>query len=319
MNRCAGWGLLILLGAVVLGCGPTSSGQYQGYIEGEMVYVAAALPGTLERLPVQRGVQVKAGELLFVLENQAEQAARRESSERWTAARYRLEDLKKGRRTTEMEALQAKLDQAQTSLDLSQTEFKRWEELSAKGVASASEMDRVRSTYQRDQRLVTQLRSELETGRLGAREDEIKAAEAEVAAAAADLSRAEWNLAQKQRTAPADSLVFDTLFNQGEWVPAGGPVVALLPPANIKVRFFVPQATVATIRVGQSVTIQTDGLTNRLAGHVKYVSPQAEFTPPVIYSQENRAKLVFMIEAAFAQPDASRLHPGQPVDVRLNL
>ena len=95
-------------------------------------------------------------------------------------------------------------------------------------------------------------------------------------------------------------------------------MVSLLPPENIKARFFVPQAQLTSVRMGQVVSVNFDGAPAPLLATVNYVAMQAEFTPPVIYSQENRAKLVFMVEAAFAPADARNLRPGQPVNVRLN-
>jgi HlyD family secretion protein len=110
-------------------------------------------------------------------------------------------------------------------------------------------------------------------------------------------------------------LVYDTLFRQGEWVAAGKPVVALLPPQNIKVRAFVPETQVGSIHYGDTTQVTVDGVPNPFIGKVSYISPHAEYTPPVIYSRESRAKLVFMIESVF-DPEISRgLHPGQPVDV----
>ena len=109
----------------------------------------------------------------------------------------------------------------------------------------------------------------------------------------------------------------DTLYRAGEWVAAGNPVVELLPPANIKVRFFVPQAVLPRIKTGQTVSVTFDGGQRAYSATVNYISTQAEFTPPVIYSRENRAKLVFMIEAKFSPADAAELRPGQPVDVEV--
>jgi HlyD family secretion protein len=111
--------------------------------------------------------------------------------------------------------------------------------------------------------------------------------------------------------------VTDTLFARGEWVPAGAPVVSLLPPANVKVRFFVPEPRLGGVKVGQKVSLACDGCPAAVAATITYIAPQAEFTPPVIYSKENRAKLVFLVEAKPAAADASKLHPGQPVDVTL--
>ena len=132
----------------------------------------------------------------------------------------------------------------------------------------------------------------------------------------AALARAEWDLAQKNQSAPQAGQVFDTLYRPGEWVPAGRPVVVLLPPQNIKVRAFVPQARIGTIRLGDPVQVTVDGVEKPFRGRVSFISPRAEFTPPVIYSRENRAKLVFLVEAVFDPETAARLHPGQPVDIR---
>ena len=110
-------------------------------------------------------------------------------------------------------------------------------------------------------------------------------------------------------------LVYDTLFRQGEWVPAGKPVVVLLPPQNIKVRAFVPETRIASIHYGEATNVTVDGLPHPFIGKVSYISPRAEYTPPVIYSRETRAKLVFMVELVFDPEAAAQLHPGQPVDV----
>jgi HlyD family secretion protein len=138
-----------------------------------------------------------------------------------------------------------------------------------------------------------------------------------VAAARAALDQADWRLEQKAQRAPQDGLVQETLFVQGEWVPAGAPVVNLLPPGNIKVRFFLPETQLGAVRIGQPVQMTCDGCGAAVSGAVTYIAPQAEFTPPVIYSRERREKLVFLVEARPAPADATRLHPGQPVEVAL--
>ena len=111
-------------------------------------------------------------------------------------------------------------------------------------------------------------------------------------------------------------MVYDTLYRQGEWVAAGKPVLALLPPQNIKVRAFVPETRVGSIHYGESVWVAVDGVREPFIGKVSYISPHAEYTPPVIYSKESRDKLVFMVEAVFDPTASANLHPGQPVDVQ---
>ena len=133
----------------------------------------------------------------------------------------------------------------------------------------------------------------------------------------AALAKSNWSFEQKEQFAPTNAFVQDTLYRVGEWVAAGSPVVQLLPPGNLKVRFFVPETVLPKIQSGQTVRVTFDGGQRNYAATVNYISTQAEFTPPVIYSQENRAKLVYMIEAKFPPADAANLRPGQPVDVEL--
>ena len=103
---------------------------------------------------------------------------------------------------------------------------------------------------------------------------------------------------------------------QGEWVPAGRPVVSLLPPGNLKARFYVPEEVLGTIRIDQEVQIACDGCEAPVAATIAFVSTQAEYTPPVLYGKESRTKLVFLVEARIAPAEAAKLHPGQPVDIR---
>jgi HlyD family secretion protein len=131
------------------------------------------------------------------------------------------------------------------------------------------------------------------------------------------LEQADWKFSQKQQSAPASGLVYDTYFRPGEWVPAGAPVLSVLPPEYMKVRFFVPETELGKVQVGTPLEIRMDGLAEPLGGKVSFVSPQAEYTLPIIYSRENRGKLVFLVEASLEPKDARSLHPGAPVEVRL--
>lgn len=308
----------LVLAALIAGCSARPSGLFQGYVEGEFVYVASPLGGALTNLAVSRGQEIKAGQLLFELERESETAAVREAEQRLAQARARLENLTKGRRPSEIEALEAQLERARASLRLAEQELARRNQLSEGKVVSPEELDLAQSRRDTEQAQVAALTAELKTARLGAREDEIKAAEADVQALSAALAKAQWAWAQKTQRAPAAGRIHDTIYRQGEWVAPGNPVVSLLPPENIKVRFFVPQAQLAAVKVGQAVSVFLDGGAAPLRATINYISSQAEFTPPVIYSKESRAKLVFMIEAAFAPGEARDLKPGQPGDVKLN-
>jgi len=178
-------------------------------------------------------------------------------------------------------------------------------------------LDQARAQNEANQATVNQLTADLATAKLGGRADAIRAAQAAVEAQRAARDKAQWSFNQKQQFAPTNAAVQDTLYRPGEFVAAGNPVVVLLPPENLKVRFFVPQAKLPQIKVGETVSVQPDGAARAVSATVNYISTQAEYTPPVIYSRETRAELVFMIEAKFSAADAAELRPGQPVDVEL--
>ncbi len=310
---CASCVLAVI--CVVAGCEQTDDGKVQGYVEGEYVYVSSPVAGTLTTLSVRRGDSVTAGQSLFELESSPQTAVRDEAGQRLAQARASLEDLTKGKRPSEIEAIAAQLQQARAAGDLTEKEFFRQEGLIRDGATTPQEFDRARSVRDQAREQVAQLEAELKTAELGARSDQIAAAQANVRALEASLARAEWELSQTRQTSPQTGLVFDTLFRPGEWVGAGKPVVMLLPPANIKVRAFVSETRVGVIHAGDEVRVAVDGVPEPVVGHVSFISPKAEYTPPVIYSRSNRSKLVFMVEAVFDPNTAAGLHPGQPVDV----
>lgn len=307
--------LLPALAALLLaGCSRQASTAYQGYLEGEFVYVAAPLAGQLDKLSIARGQRVEAGAMLFRLEQSAESSTLQEAAGRLRSAQARLADLRKGSRPSELAALEARLAQARAAAELSALELQRATKLHQTTVLSDDDFDRIRLNHEANTKLVAEVGAQLETAQLGGRADAIAAAEAEAAAAQAALDRAGWSVAQKTRHAPQAALVYDTLFREGEFVTAGQPVVSLLPPENIKVRFFVPEAGYAALKAGQAVKVNVTGRPP-LDARISYLSPKPEYTPPVLYNRENRSKLVFMVEAVFDVAAARDLHPGQPVDV----
>ncbi len=300
--------------AVLGGCKPHPTTGWQGYLEGEFVYIASPIAGRLEHLGVQKGARVTANTPLFTLERASELAAQREADDRLRSSRAKLEDLKKGSRPSELAALEARLEQGRAAAELSQRDLTRFEDLFKTGAATASDLDKARLTHEHNTRVIDELNAQLTTARLGARTDAIASAEAEANAAAAAKDRADWSVAQKSQAAPRDSLVYDTLFREGEFVGVGIPVVSLLPPENLKVRFFVPEADFAQLKPGDAVQVAITGRPP-LEARINYLSPRPEYTPPVLYNRDNRAKLVFMVEAIFGGDIGRDLNPGQPVDV----
>ncbi|MBI3716172.1 MAG: HlyD family efflux transporter periplasmic adaptor subunit [Betaproteobacteria bacterium] len=305
------------LALVAAGCTQADHKTFAGYAEGEYVRVASPYAGSLATLSVKRGDRIANGAALFALEQENERAAREEAAARVRQAESQLENSRKGKRPEEVAAVRAQLAQAEASLQLSAADLKRTQDLVASKFLSPSKLDEAKSAQERDRSRVAELNAQLKVVQLTAgRSDEIAALQSEVKAAREQLAQAEWRLAQKSQRAPKAALVADTLYTQGEWVQAGMPVVSLLPAENIKLKFFVPETQVGTVKIGQDVTVSCDGCTP-LTAKVSFVSPQAEYTSPLIYSKENRASLVFAIEARAKPEDAVKLHPGQPVEVKL--
>lgn len=308
---------LLLFLTILTGCSKPTNDHFQGYIEGEFTRVAAPLAGQLAALPVSRGMSVQAGATLFTLEHSLESGAVAEAEQGLARATSQLADLTKGRRPTEIAAIEAQLEQARSARDLARLEFERMHKLLQSQTVSQDKYDRAEAELKSTRARIDQLSAELKTAGLGGRADAIAAARAEVAAARERLQQARWKPDQKNQAAPQSGLVFDTFYTVGEFVPAGYPVVSLLPPGQIKLRFFVPETVVGTLKIGGKVNFTFDGDPGNHPAVISFVSPQAEYTPPVIYSRETRSQLVFLIEARPDPAEAAKLHPGQPVDVHL--
>ena len=266
-------------------------------------------------MDVARGDTVAAGHLLFALDDEPEASEMRTAEQVLRSSESRLNDLETGKRPAEVDVTRAELEQAVAEkkqadeiLASDEAQFK------AGGIAQ-TELINAQGAAETSAAKVKELEADLAVDALPAREQQIKAQTNQVAADRASLANAEWHLKQKQIASPRDGLVFDTLYRQGEWVTAGNPVVQILPPENMEIRFFVPETVVGGLRVGGSVRVACDGCASDVVAKISFVSPQSEYTPPVIYSNENRSKLVYMVIANPSAQAAATLHPGQPVEV----
>jgi HlyD family secretion protein len=286
----------------------------QGYVEGEYVRIGSPIAGTLTELNVREGDRVSEGATLFSLDTIADRAARDQAAAQLAQAEALLANLRKGKRPDELKAIAAQKTQAEASERLSLATLRRQEALVAPGYATRQALDQARASLERDRALVAQSAADLRVARLGGREDEIAAQEALVALNHAELTRAEKRLSDLAPPAPAAALVEKLFYRPGEYVEAGHPVVSLLPPANVKLVFFIPEPRLGRLAVGQNVAYACDGCAPGTQARISFIASQAEYTPPVIYSLGSRDKLVFRVEARpLADPLA--LHPGQPVDV----
>ncbi|MDR3323761.1 MAG: HlyD family efflux transporter periplasmic adaptor subunit, partial [Zoogloeaceae bacterium] len=232
------------------------------------------------------------------------------------SATAQLNNMETGKRPEEIAVARAQLNQAQAEAANAATLLRRYETLIKTNGIAQQELDNAKAAASATAARVTELRRQVDVYRLPEREKLVEAQRAAVSAAEARAAQARWVLAQKQVSAPAAGQVYDTLFRAGEWVPAGSPVVQLLPPGNVKIRFFVPETQIGGIHIGEPVRVKADGREPPFTAIISYVAANVEYTPPIIYSNETRSKLVFMIEAR-PEAEAAALHPGQPVSVSL--
>ena len=306
---------IVVMALLLSACGHKQDSSWSGYADGDYVYVAAPLGGTITSLSVKAGDMVAKGKPLFSLEDEAERAAREEADARLAAAKYQAADTEKGKREPEVAVNQAQLAQARAQADIAQHDLTRKRELLAKGFIAQAQVDEALHTLEQANAHVAELQSTVQVARLPARTDEQRAADAQAQAAAQVLRQAQWREEQKQQAAPADAQVADTFFRIGEFVNAGQPVLSLLPAPNVKARFYVPEPQIQSLALGGNVRLHCDGCGDPIAARVTFISTKPEYTPPVIYSNEQRAKLVFLVEAKPDPREARRLRPGQPLSV----
>jgi HlyD family secretion protein len=310
----AGVGLLLL--ASCSGKSAHKEGVYQGYLDGRFLSVASPQEGQLKELKVHRGDWVEAGAPVFVLDAQPEQDQLRQQEQLVASAQARVDDLRKGLRETELASLDQQLQADQAALAQAEAEWKRNEQLKEGNFVSQNELDRLHNLTNQLAAQAARDANTLATGKLGAREDQIRQAAADLLAAQAARDVTQWRLAQKTQTAPQAGWVQDTLYRVGERVSPSQPVLVLLPAAELRARFYVPQAEINRLKLGQDVAVKLDGKES-LKAKVSFISTQVEFTPPVIYSDSQNYKYVFMVEADFDPAVARELHTGQPAEVSL--
>jgi HlyD family secretion protein len=306
-----------IVAASLLGCSAAPPTSYQGYVEGEYVHVASALGGRLERLLVQRGQSVDAGAPLFVLEADEELAVKQQADEQLKASEAQLADLKLGKRNPELDVAQAQLAQAQAAEQQAARQLERDEAQLLVGAIPRTQVEDARANHAIKAARTRELKDLLAVSKLPARGGVIDAQGAQVEAARAALTQSSWRLAQKHVSARGAGLVADTLYREGEWVAPGSPVIRMRAPEGVKLRFFVPQAVAGGLKPGRELAVQCDGCGAEVTAAVTSIADEPEYTPPVIYSNENRAKLVFMVEARPAPGSGQGLRPGQPVSVTL--
>jgi HlyD family secretion protein len=302
---------LLLLG----GCGKGPP-QFQGFVEGEFLRIGPDEPGRLAVLSVRRGDIVEAGAPLFRLEAETFEADRAAAESRLREAEAALADLMaEQQRPEEIEVLMAGRARAAADVRLTRAEEERQRRLHAEGFAATARLQQAQADAQRAEASLAEVERQIGAAQLTARIQRIEQARGAVEAARGALEAAAERLARRTVSAPEGGLIQDVLFYPGELVPAAQPVVSLLPPERRKIVFYVSEPWRVRFRPGTVVRVTCDSCPDDLTATVDFVSAEEEFTPPVIFSPEERAKLVYRVEARPARPLA--LSPGQPVSVIL--
>ncbi|MFC2969653.1 HlyD family secretion protein [Acidimangrovimonas pyrenivorans] len=287
-----------------------------GYVEGDYVLVAPVAVAQVDALKVRRGDHVEAGAVLAVTEHRDAEIALAKAKAALAQAESQLDNLREGRRPEEIAVIEATLASSQAQAAEVAKEVTRLRSLNDRGVTSQAQLDDATTRLDVARAQVAQARANLAVAKLPARPKEIEAAEAAVAQARAGRAAAAWQLSQRTLTAPSAGTVYDIVRTVGEIAGPQAPVLSFLPDGAVKLRLYFPETAVSQIKPGTKLTVHCDGCGAGQTATITYVSDSPEFTPPVIYSLENRQKLVYLVEAR-PDADASRLKPGQIVDVAL--
>ena len=304
--------VIIVIATLLSGCGKNDQ-PYQGYVEGENIYLSSPNSGALVKLSVKRGQHVKQGELLFMLDPNPQAILLNGTKAALLQAARVLKDLKMPRRPAEIAAIQAQLAQADAKIGLAAIRVKRNQILFDKHVMDKDTLDASIERYQELQQVKAQYQANLDLAHQGARPEQILAQRAQVKLILTKLEQAQWELSQKTMYAPAEGVIFDTYFRRNEFVAAQRPVLSLLTPYNTRIEFFVPLNGLAKLYVGKKIKFSCENCTDTKQAVISYISPEAEYVPPLVYSRDNSNKLVYRIKAMV--PDPKEIMPGQPVMV----
>jgi HlyD family secretion protein len=287
-----------------------------GYVEGEYVLITPIESAQIETVEVERGDPVETGQVLARLEQRDAEIAVAQAKAGRAQAESQVSDLKLGKRPEEIEAIRASLNSARAQAAEARRVLDRQKDLLEQGITSQANYDTAETSLELANAQVAELEANLTVAQLPARADTIAAAEAAVGQARAVLDNAEWRLGKRTVRSPVSGHVFDVIRNAGETAGPQAPIVSVLPDGATKLRLYVPEPVLADIAIGMKLSVRCDGCDPDMHATIYYIADEPEFTPPVIYSLDNRQKLVYLVEAL---PDetAHALKPGQIVDAWL--
>lgn len=312
--------IFIPLGLFVIfllsGCHSDDNQVTQGYIEGDFIYISAQTTSRIEQVLVNRGQQVSTGQTLVILDNNTEKKQYEIANKNMSSEIATLNDLTKGSRHTELNITAAQIAQAESDAKLSQSKLRRYQQLKTKGYVSDFELEQAQTDNHLKQERVRELTSQLASQKLLSRADKIDAQREKAAASQLQLEQSQITLNKLQLKSVSAAEVYDVMYHPGEVVSPGTPILSLLPNSAVKIRFFVPAEQLPRYRLEQKINVKVEGIKQSISARIRFISPKAEYTPPVIYTSAQKKRMVFMIEAVPLKPQPA-LKLGLPVEVSL--
>jgi len=310
MTDLPAW-LLSILATFLPGFTASNQPAYNGYVEAEFIYVAPSTTRRITRMAVDEGQTVTQDQFLFEMDTTRETASLRAAIARKDAAEANLHNLQTGGRVQEIRVVKASLEKALSDQALARTNLARSQSLFESQIVTTARVDSDRAALERANAQVSQLRAQLEVAELPARDEQLVAAQATLEAANAQIDLAQSALSDLTVTAPVAGLIESLYFDAGEVAGAGTPVLALLPPSELKVIFYIPEPERMNFAPGQTLNLTCDGCAANTTATITRMSSDPQFTPPIIYSRDERTRLVFRANATL-NGDVGLL-PGQPV------
>jgi HlyD family secretion protein len=302
-----------VLAAIWPGLGDNATPVYNGYVEADFVYVAASVTGRIATMAAVEGAMVAKDAFLFDIDATKQEASLRAAEARTAQAEANLRNLETGGREAEIDVIRASLEEAQAKQALARSTLARTQSLYEREIVTQARVDADRAALESANAHVAQLRAQLDVAEPPAREEQLIAARATLTAARAEADLARSQLADMSVSAPVAGRVDKVFFVAGEVAAAGTPVVSILPPGAFKVLFFLPEADRAGFSVGDRLALECSGCPEGASAILTRMASDPQHTPPMIYSREERARLVFRAEA---RPEVGLdLLPGQPVSL----
>ncbi len=251
--------ILTIFISLLSSCAKNSDRSIQGYVETRLLYIASPVDGTLNKLYIHRGEQIKAHQTLFSLEQQPQLANLQQAKANLASQRATLANLQHGQRETVLAAIRAQIAQAKARVTLSQSQLRRSEKLYRKAAIDKNSYQEAQTNYKEAMQTLLEYQANLAENTQGSRKQLIRAQMATVRSAIAKVHQAEWYLKQKAVRATQNAQVFDVYFRPGEFVPQATAVLSLFTPQNLHVIFYLPEPKLSQIKLGELVNVTCDG------------------------------------------------------------